>query len=86
MDKSKVQKQYPDFASEVESLSADNLRARIVDLQKGLQESNETEEVDEELGEARQTARNLSEPYRDVRKAVKAKTSYMLELLKDKGE
>lgn len=86
MSKEKVQKQYPDFAKEVDQLGPEDLRSRIVGLQKGLQESEEHKEANETLADAQSAVAELLGPYRDVRKAVKLKTKYVLELLKEKGE
>jgi len=86
MDKTKIQKQYPDFALEVERLTPEQLRARIVELQKGLQESEEHKEANEELTALQAQVGEMLAPYRDVRKAVKAKTAYILELLKEQGQ
>jgi len=76
MNSSKCQKEYPDFASEVESLKPDELKARVVQLQQALQESELALEADE--------AREFAAPYLDVRKAVKLKTAYILGLLNEK--
>lgn len=78
---SKCQKQHPDFTSEVDSLNPDELKARVVQLQQALQESEEAMEADDGLNQARDQAREFAAPYLDVRKAVKLKTSYILNLL-----
>lgn len=84
MNSSKCQKEYPDFASEVESLKPDELKARVVQLQQALQESELALEADEALQHARDEAREFAAPYLDVRKAVKLKTAYILGLLNEK--
>lgn len=83
--KEKTQKQYADFCEEVQNLTSEALKQRIVTLQQGLQESEDHKEANEALAAARATATELAGPYRDVKKAVKLKTQYILELLKDKG-
>jgi uncharacterized small protein (DUF1192 family) len=85
MNKEKVQKEYPGFANEVDNLSVPELKERIVGMQKALEESEAHKEENDELKSLRAQVLELSAPYRDVKKAVKAKTSYILELLKDKG-
>jgi hypothetical protein len=85
-DQTKTQKEYPDFCNEVNSLTAEQLKARIVQLQQGLEESEAAKDVDEELIQATAFIKILREPYRDIKKAVKAKTSYLIELLKNQGK
>jgi hypothetical protein len=84
--KAKCQKKYPEFTNEVDSLTADQLKARIVGLQQALQESDNAKEADEGLQLAKDQAREFAAPYNDVRKAVKLKTQYILELLSEKGK
>lgn len=82
--KTKVQKQYPDFTAEVDNLPVEALKSRIVQLQQALEESEAHKEENESLKSARTEVTELSGPYRDVKKAVKLKTSYLIELLKEK--
>lgn len=84
--KDKVQKQYPDFVQEVDNLSAEELKGRIVQLQRALEESEEHKEANDVLASARAEVSELVGPYNDVKKAVKAKTKYIIELLKEKGQ
>jgi hypothetical protein len=84
-DINKIQKEYPDFCNEVQSLTADELKARIVALQQALDESEEHKAQNMDLRDARHVVSELAGPYRDVKKAVKAKTSYLIELLKNQG-
>jgi len=81
MSKEKVQKEYPDFCKEVDNLPSEALRGRIVALQQALGESEDHKEANEALQNARAEVNELAGPYRDVKKAVKAKTSYLLTLL-----
>lgn len=81
----KVQKEYPDFCSEVDKLDAGALKARIVGLQQALEESEAHKEANEALQQAREALKELSGPYRDVKKAVKLKTKYILDLIKERG-
>lgn len=80
----KLQKDYPEFTDEVDKLDATALKNRIVALQEALGESEEHKEANEELKAASTSVQELLGPYRDVRKAVKAKTQYIIELLKAK--
>jgi len=85
MNTDKIQKEYPDFCNEAMTLTAEQLRARIVSMQEQLEESEEHKANNESLKEARAVVSELAGPYNDVKKAVKAKTKYILELLKNKG-
>ncbi len=86
MNKEKIQTEYPDFCAEIENLAEEYLRERIVKMQQELQESEEHKESNEALAEARAAVKELSGPYRDVKKAVKAKTAYIIEILKARGK
>lgn len=86
MNKLKTQTDYPEFCSEVETLSADELKARIVQLQRALEDSENHKDNNEDLKSARSEVSELSAPYRDVKTAVKLKTKYIIELLQEKGE
>lgn len=86
MGKEKCQSEYPDFCNEVDSLDGAQLKARIVKLQQGLQESEACKEKDEEYQAAREQVKELGAPYRDIKKAVRLKTSYLVELLKERGD
>ena len=83
----KVQEQYPDFAEEVEkSLTPEQMDARISSLQKQLEESEDHKDSNEQLKDARALVAELAGPYNDVKKAVRLKTKYLIELLKEKGK
>lgn len=84
-NRTKVQKNYPDFANEVEKLDASALKARIVGLQQALEESEAHKEANEVLTAARAEVKELSGPYRDVKKAVALKTKYIIDLIKERG-
>lgn len=83
--KDKVAKQYPDFVNEVETLTVDQLKARIVSYQQQLEESEAHKRENEDLNAAREEVKLLSGPYRDVKQAVNLKTRYIIELLKEKN-
>lgn len=80
-----VEKEYPEFATEVASSSTDELNNRLATLAKGLEESEQTKESDEELENARALASELAAPYKDIKKAVQLKSKYVIGLLRDKG-
>lgn len=82
---SKCEKEYPDFAVEVQKLDTEALRARIVKMQQDLEESEDHKEGNEQLRDAKQLVSELAGPYRDVKKAVRLKTKYIIEMLKERG-
>lgn len=82
--KIETQKKYPDFTKEVDNLPVEALKARIVQLQQGLEESEQHKEENIAIEQTRAELKELTAPYRDIRKAVKLKTSYLLDLLKEK--
>lgn len=83
--KEKIQKLYPDFVNEVDTLTSDQLKARIVAYQQQLEESETHKEANESLLDARNEVNMLAGPYRDVKKAIGLKTKYIIELLKEKA-
>lgn len=74
-----------EFKEEVDTLGIDALEERIVNLQKGLDESRAHKEENVALKNAKDEVAELSGPYNDVEKAVKIKTKYIIELIKEKG-
>lgn len=83
--KEQVQEKHKEFAAEVDGLSDAALRARIVSLQQALAESEMHKEANEALTQARAEVNELAGPYNDVKKAVKLKTRYILDLIAEKG-
>lgn len=81
----KVQGEFPEFADEVASLGIDELNTKLASLAKGLEESEQAKESDEELAKTRELATELAAPYKDIKKAVNLKTKYVISLLRDKG-
>lgn len=80
-----VQKDFPEFASEVASYTVDELNSKLATLAKNLEESETAKENDEALTDAHALAAELKAPYTDVKKAVRTKSKYVISLLKDKG-
>ena len=74
-----------EFKEEVDSLGVDALEERIVNMQKGLDESRAHKEENIALRNAKDEVAELNGPYSDVEKAVKIKTKYIIELIKEKG-
>jgi hypothetical protein len=80
-----IEEEYPEFVSEVAALTTDQLNNRLATLAKNLEESETAKEDDEELEEAKATASELGAPYRDMKKAVRAKSKYIIKTLKERG-
>lgn len=81
----KCQKEMPDFCDAVASLSVDELNARLAQLAKDAEQVRQAKEADDDLAEAQEKATLLAAPYRDGKKAIQLKTSYLISLIKDKG-
>jgi len=81
----KVQKEMPEFTSEVVGLSVEQLNARLSQLSKDAMACEDAKEADEELSTALANASELGAPYRDVKKAIKLKSRFILSLITDKG-
>lgn len=80
-----VQKDYPEFAEETNGLSVDQLNSKLATLAKYGEESEQAKQDDEELEKSQALAAELAAPYKDIKKALKAKTKYVYAMLKDKG-
>lgn len=74
-----------EFMESVMGLSNKDLEARISQMQKALDESEEHREANEALKNAKDEVKLISGPYNDVKKAVKLKTKFIISLLKEKG-
>jgi DNA-binding ferritin-like protein len=81
----KVEKDFPEFAEESRTLSVDQLNNKLATLAKGLEESETAKENDTDLENAQALVAELSAPYKDVKKAIRFKTKYIISLLGDKG-
>lgn len=80
-----VQKEFPEFAAEVESLQTEDLNARIARLAKDNQEVQDAKEADEGLEIAKAVTAERSAPYREAKRAISLKVRYIINLLKDRG-
>jgi hypothetical protein len=81
----KVQKEMPEFVSEVVGLDVQALKNRIAKLANDLEDSEQSMEDDEELKETKEAAKEMAAPYREFRTASRLKTRYLLSLVKEKG-
>ena len=74
-----------EFIETVDSLSTEQLEARITQMQKDLEESEIHREENTVLNDLKEQVSMISGPYNDVKKAVKTKTSYIIALIKERG-
>ncbi|NJO48297.1 MAG: hypothetical protein HC840_01115 [Leptolyngbyaceae cyanobacterium RM2_2_4] len=74
-----------EFEGEVLGLSVEQLKNRIAQMQKDLDESEEHKKDNQALADAKSEVAMIEGPYNDVKKAVKVKTKFLIELIKEKG-
>lgn len=72
------------FAEEMDRASVDQLKAKIVELQAGLDTAQEFKKSQAYL-DAKAEWNMVSGPTNDTIKAVRAKTKYVIDGLKEKG-
>lgn len=85
MDKTKIEKELPDFVNEVAGLPVDSLNGRLSQLAKDYEAVEQAKENDGDLSDAREEAKLLGAPYREAKKAIRMKSSYIVALIKEKG-
>jgi len=83
--KTKVQKQFPDFVEMVDSMNVDALEDRLNIYAKELEKVKKAQEADTDLSNAKELVSELGAPYRDAKKAIELKTSYIISLIGEKG-
>lgn len=81
----KVAKEFPEFVDSVNGLTTEEINGRLAQAVKDLQEANESEEADDALTQLRNDARSAGAPYRELRKAIKLKSGYLIATLKERG-
>lgn len=84
-NKIKVQKLLPHFADEVSGLSVEDLSARLVQLAKDVADTQDAQEADEGLREAKEMAKELGAPYREAKRDIRLKSTFIVELIREKG-
>ena len=84
MDKAKIEKELPEFVSEVAGLDRAALEQRVVNLAGDNKVTCDAMEADEDLQDAKARAREMGAPYRDAKKVIRMKTEYILTLLEGK--
>lgn len=81
--RTKMEKEMPEFCSEVTSLSEDDLRKRLASLAEEGDNVDEAKENDTDLADSVEEAKSKAAPYRDAKKAIKLKTRYIVSLIKE---
>lgn len=76
----------PETATELESLSAEELKARIVVAEMAVKAAQDELEANPKYQELREGVKALSEGFKEVRKRQKGITQYSLQLLEEKGQ
>lgn len=83
----KVIKKLPSgFADEAAGMDEDALRAAIVDADASIRETELVRDGDETLAAAREHLKDLTSGYRDAISTQRAKVSYCLHLLEERGK
>ena len=85
MAKQSFESEHPEFVAEVNALSVAELDARLAGLSKANEENADARDNDEDLQEARESARQCAAPYNDLKKVIKLKSRYIIKLIKEKG-
>lgn len=81
-----VQKELPEFAAEVATLAKEELVNRVVLYCEDAEAVDRAKDADEALKQAREESNQLAAPYKDAKKAIKLKISYILALLESRGQ
>lgn len=82
----KVQKELPEFASNADSMTAEQINAKLADLAKGVEDVEIAKESDMDLEKAREHASQLAAPYRESLKVIKLKSRYLIKVLQSRGQ
>lgn len=81
----KLRLEMPEFVEEVDAASVSDLEARLSQLAKGYEATEEAQKADEELENAKSLAKELGAPYRETKTAIKLKTKFIISSIRDKG-
>ena len=93
MEKTKLEKKMEklekkletDFRVEVQRSSGAQLKEKIVNYSKAIQEIEDAKDADEKLNALKEQIKDLSGGYRDAKKAIKDKLEYVLGVMKTNG-
>ena len=81
----KVEKDYPEFVSAVETLSGEDLERRILDYAKEQERIDEELDSNEVIKSIKENLKEIRAPFIDCKKAVKNKMRYLMALHEDRG-
>lgn len=81
-----IKKLPPGFLEDASGMDEEQLRAAIVESDANIRETETAREGDERLQAAKENVRDLSSGYRDAISAQRAKVSYCLHLLDERGK
>jgi hypothetical protein len=83
--RSTVEKKYPEFVNEVAGMPLAELEKRLSTYAKQVERVNTDLEDNQKIASARELLSELLGPYRDTKKALRLKTKYVIELIKERG-
>lgn len=93
MDKSKLEKKMEkleskldtDFRVEVQRANLSELKDKVVNYSKAIQEIDDARDADQTLNSLKEQIKDLSGGYRDAKKAIKNKLEYVINTMKLNG-
>lgn len=80
-----IKESHPEFMEEVVGLSIEHLNARLAQLAKDTEATEDAKDADEALLEAQQVATSMAAPYREIKKAIRLKSKFLVKLVNEKG-
>lgn len=83
--KNKVEKNYPEFVNEVASMPLPSLEKRLSTYAKENEKVQTALEENEKINDTKELLSELKGPFTDAKKAIRLKTKYIIELIKEKG-
>ena len=91
----KVEKQFPEFVQEVSSLGLPDLERRLSTCAKQMEEVQSVLDCSSEdpahqkavtaISSTKEVLKEMTGPFTDCKKALRLKTKYLIETIKDKG-
>jgi len=82
----KIQKEDPAFIDEVMSMTADQLKDKVISLTRHQEEILNAKEKDTDLLSMQEQLKTAKETYSLPLKAIKLKVKYLIEMLESKGK
>ncbi len=93
--KEKVEKEYPEFAVEVSAMSVESLEKRLSTCAKQMEEvqsvldgsstNPEHQKAVTAISSTKEVLKEMTGPFVDVKKALRLKTKFLIESIKEKG-